>query len=239
MNPVIVIQARLGSVRLPGKSLKLIQGIPLVGWLLRRLVYTGLPIVLAVPRKEMDDFSILKNHAWLDANGVLSPPAFSLEIFGGDESNVLDRYVCAAKHFDADPVIRVTGDNPLTSVEGLKIVLDRYRIQPTDLLHPVGLPHGSGVEVISRQALETANLEGMDPYSREHVTPYLYQNPGRFRVLQVPMPASISYPEIRTTVDTPEDFLRFENVVRTVPARNGYLRLADALIFLKDGRQNS
>ncbi|MBL8992869.1 MAG: hypothetical protein JNM63_05980 [Spirochaetia bacterium] len=238
MNPGIVIQARLASTRLPGKSLLPARGLPLIGWVLRRLAFARLPIILAVPEKELPEFLFLKEKTWMNAGGVLHSPEPRFEIFGGEEQDVLGRYVSAARAFDVDPIVRVTGDNPLTSVEGLLFVLEKFLLQPPDLAHPVGLPHGSGVEIISRRSLELANLEALLPYEREHVTPYFYRSPGRFRILPVPVPAPLVCPDFRTTVDTMEDLKRFERIAKEVPPRGGYIRLADAISFFEVSRRN-
>lgn len=238
MNPGIVIQARLASTRLPRKSLLHIEGAPLVAWVLRRLAFARLKIVLAVPESEVPEFLFLKNKTWVDRTPVLHSPEPSLEIFGGDGEDVLGRYLSAARSFDLDPIIRVTGDNPLTSVEGLLAVLHRFLLSPVDLAHPVGLPHGSGVEVIRRSSLELVAGEARLPYEREHVTPYFYKNPSRFRILPVDVPGHLVCPEFRTTVDTMEDFRRFERIAKEVPPRGGYLRLEDAIRFFEASRRS-
>lgn len=238
MNPVIVIQVRLASTRLARKSLLPVEGLPLIAWVLRRLVFARLPIVLAVPMAEVGEFSFLKKKTWADRKQRIHSPETAVEIFGGDENDVLGRYLSAARSVDADPIIRVTGDNPLTSVEGLLSILNQFLLKGVDLAHPVGLPHGSGVEVIRRSSLEVADAEARKPHEREHVTPYFYQNPARFRILPVPVPKELTSSEFRTTVDTIEDFKKFERMAREIPPRGGYLRLADAIRFFEASRRN-
>lgn len=218
-NPVIIIQARLGSTRLPGKVLKDAVGRPLLAWLLSRLTHAGLPTVLAVPREEQGQFTELAAE-------------FPIQVFGGDGEDVLDRYAEAARANGADPVIRVTGDNPLTSVTCLRLCLERFEQMGADLCHPVGLPYGAGVEVVGRQALEAAWKNAREPDEREHVTRWIYKNPGRFEIIPHEVPPDHHAPDLRVTVDTDEDFARFEAIARSVKPRK-YIRLVDAIAFLQ------
>src|SRR5262249_30323565 len=162
-----------------------------------------------VPEKDFREFVFLKKLEWVSRGGPILPGEISFEIFGGSEEDVLARYLGAARKYDADPVIRVTGDNPLTSVECLGLSLDFFRRHLPDMGFLEGLPYGSGVEVIRPQALETALAESRPGHAREHVAPYIYQNPKRFRILSEKAPKEYWHSEIRTTVDTAEDFRRF------------------------------
>jgi spore coat polysaccharide biosynthesis protein SpsF len=224
-HPVIIIQARLSSTRLAGKVLREVGGRPMIAWLLERLAFAKLPVVLAVPRADAPRFEALTRD-------------FPVQLFGGDENDVLDRYIEAARANGADPVIRVTGDNPLTSVECLALCLEKHAAMHADLTHPCGLPYGAGVEVISRQALEAAWASGREPDDREHVARYIYRNPGRFEIVPMPIPEPYRGEDLRVTIDTEEDFKRFEGIVAHVKARR-YLRLLDAMKYLRQGDGNA
>ncbi|MBN8216597.1 MAG: NTP transferase domain-containing protein [Spirochaetes bacterium] len=220
-HPVIIIQARLSSTRLAGKVLREAGGRPMIAWLLERLSFAKCPVVLAVPREDAPRFEPLTRE-------------FPVQLFPGSEQDVLDRYAEAARANGADPIIRVTGDNPLTSVECLALCLEKHAAMAADLTHPVGLPYGAGVEVISRQALEAAWTGGRESDDREHVTRYIYKNPGRFEIVPMPVPEAYQGSDLRVTIDTEEDFRRFESIVGHVKPRR-YLRLLDAMKFLRQG----
>jgi spore coat polysaccharide biosynthesis protein SpsF len=121
---------------------------------------------------------------------------------------VLDRYKQAAVHFSVDVVVRITADCPLIDPEVIDRVLGEFvREEATDyasnVLAPRTFPRGLDVEVIGRSALERAWREDSSPASREHVTPYLYRNPDKFRLRRVANDEDLS--SLRWTVDTAED----------------------------------
>jgi spore coat polysaccharide biosynthesis protein SpsF len=128
----------------------------------------------------------------------------------------LDRYYCACKEHEADAVVRITSDCPLIDpVESGKVV-DAFETQAADLAAndiKATYPLGLGTEVVSCKALHLAWRQATKPYERQHVTPYIYQHPEQFRLVNVESPSN--YSSLRWTVDTPAD-LEF---VRSVFAR--------------------
>jgi spore coat polysaccharide biosynthesis protein SpsF len=216
----IVIQARLGSTRLPGKVLKTVAGKSLIEHLLNRLTKQSFPICLAVPEAEIDRFLFLKT-------------IFPISLVGGSETDVLSRFVKAAKENDFENVIRVTADNPFTSLTGIQLATDLFKKTQADYSTIKEMPYGTGVEVVKLSALGISMRESQDVFVHEHVTPFLYQNPQRFKLAYENAPADLRYPDVRLTVDTPEDFARCENILKNVEAPDGYPKLKDILAFLK------
>jgi len=205
LRPGIVVQARVGSTRLPGKVLLRVQGDTLLGHLLRRLEWCreARCVVVAAPSGHADE-------------SVLSEARLhGARTFAGPEDDVLSRYVGAAREFDLDPVVRVTADCPLSDPaivdEALVLYARRKRAGlPVDLVTNARpgartFPRGLDVEVVSRSALEAADAElGPDAAQREHVTQILYQQPGSLRIEDLRLPLDLSF--LRWTVDTIEDF---------------------------------
>jgi spore coat polysaccharide biosynthesis protein SpsF len=200
---VAIVQARMGSVRLPGKVLAEIEGQPMLWRVLQRTRATQTldEIVVATSVEPADD----------------AIAAFCGEhecaCFRGSEIDVLDRYYQAAREYDADAVVRITSDCPLIDPEVTdKTVYAFLKQRPDYASNSLDrtYPRGLDTEVIARPALERAWRAAREAYQRVHVTPYIYQNPGKFKILSVR--GEIDYSAYRWTVDTPED-LKFVRAV--------------------------
>jgi spore coat polysaccharide biosynthesis protein SpsF len=205
MTVGIVLQARMGSSRLPGKVLKPLAGRPMLGHILERLesALRADVVVLAtttVPAdREILEFSRL-NHP-------------DVKTFAGSESDVLDRYVQCARTFGISLVVRCTGDNPLVDVPMVDALIDFHRASGADASHSKtdrgsDLPIGAGAEAYSLRALEQSWNQGREPDNREHVDEYIHQHPELFKIAALPIPPERRCPALRLTVDTPEDFRR-------------------------------
>lgn len=202
MNIVAVVQARMGSTRLPGKVMMDVGGRPLIEALLSRLAGTqGLDqIVLATSADPSDQ--LLADHV----------AGLGYAVHRGNLNDVLDRYYQAAREADADVVIRITGDCPLVDPAVVSSVLEAYRAGDVEYVSntsPPTFPDGLDVEVFSFAALERAWREASEAYHREHVTPYLRES-GKFRTANVAHREDLSHR--RWTVDELEDL----GVVRSV-----------------------
>ena len=204
---VAIIQARMGSSRLPGKVLKEIAGKPMLDWVVSR---TGAVkeidrVVVATTTETSDD----PIEDWCLSNGCAC--------YRGSQNDVLDRYYQAAKKFQADVIVRITADCPLLDggvvSKTIRAFLDSgvdfaaNRLPPPfKRTYPIGLD----TEVCTFHALERAWEEAGQKFEREHVMPYLYQVEGRFKTLRVDHQQD--YGDWRLTVDTQEDL----NLVRAI-----------------------
>ena len=201
----IIIQARINSTRLPGKIFKQVGGVSLLEHLLRRLLTTSLPIIVAVPTQ--DEVIFKKKLLSIDKN-YLSPTS-QIQLFAGNEADVLSRYVAAARLYQLSVIIRVTGDNPLTSEECLEKALEYHLRDGNDLTVLAGLPHGAGVEVLSFSALDKAFAKSTDAFEKEHVTPFIYRHPEFFKINDYPCPSDY-FSKLRITIDTQSDLDQLE-----------------------------
>lgn len=205
MRTAVVLQARLGSTRLPGKALLPLAGSPMLCHAMR-----ALRLVRA------DEYVLATEEG--SAPGLEGPAALcGFRIILGPEDDVLRRYCLAARATGADRIIRATGDNPLVSHELANLLLDRRDLHPADYSGFLGMPKGMGVELIEAEALFEAERLAVDPYEREHVCPYLYRRPERFRIDRVDAPAEYLLPKANLSVDTREDFLAVERVFASLP----------------------
>lgn len=206
---VILIQARMGSTRLPGKHLKEVLGKPLIGYLLERLrrVRNADAIVLATTTNPLDDALVdfsKKNH---------------LPYFRGSEEDVLDRFYQCAKTNAADVIVRITGDCPLIDPAVIDLVIEHYLKNRASLDYVSNtekrtFPRGFDVEVFSFESLQKVASEAGKPEEREHVTPYYYRHPDLFRIGSVTRPVDES--RYRWTVDTQDDFKLISTVLENI-----------------------
>ncbi len=190
----IFLQARMGSTRLPGKIL-----LPLGG---RPAVEHAMEALRRVPAQVR---AILTDSASADALAV-SARACGFRLFVGPEHDVLARYAMAVEAFGVEVVLRATGDNPLVSAELACSILDHRQRENADYAGYRDIPVGAGVEAARASALLEASREATDPYEREHVMPFLYRRPERYRIEQPLPPTEYRVPGLRITLDTPDDY---------------------------------
>lgn len=195
---VAILQARMSSSRLPGKVMKPILGMPMIGRHIERLNRCDSldRIVVATSRDPSDDGLA----AYAEGLGV--------RVFRGALDDVLGRFQGAAlSNGPATHVVRLTADCPLADPGVIDACVWRHVETGADYTSNTlerTYPDGLDVEVMTAAALKTMQAEAKDPYEREHVTPFLYRNPDRFRIAQLTQRAQLS--DRRWTVDTAEDF---------------------------------
>jgi spore coat polysaccharide biosynthesis protein SpsF len=195
---IAIIQARIGSTRLPGKVLLPLAGEPVLTRVVRRTSRARtVDAVVVATTNEPADLAIVelaRREGWL--------------VERGSEADLLDRYVQAARAHRADVVIRITSDCPLIDPDVIDQTVHAFEAGGVDYasntLEPRTFPRGLDVEVVTMAALERAWREDADLAWREHATPYLYRHPELFRLLRVPAPVDES--RHRWTIDTPEDY---------------------------------
>ncbi len=197
MRTLIIVQARTTSTRLPGKVLLPLAGEPMLTRLLERLrrVQRADGIVIATTTNTTDD-------AIAELCAQQGVPCHR-----GSEHDVLSRYADAARLHGADVVVRITSDCPLIDPALIDQVIAAYQEGGSDCVSnmlPPTWPYGMAVEVFSAAALAQAHAEATQAAEREHVTPFIYGHPERYRLRNVASPVNLS--QHRWTVDTPEDY---------------------------------
>jgi spore coat polysaccharide biosynthesis protein SpsF len=197
---VIVIQARIGSERLPGKVLKeLVPGKTLISALLDRLRLCKKANHLLVATSDTVRDDVLSKHV----------ERIGIDVFRGDEHDVLSRFVGAAQRSKADVIVRICADSPLIDAEVIDAAIDQYLSHLKDIdfltnMLPETFPYGMAVEVLSADVLtRLAQLACLDS-DREHVTSYVYRTQQDFRILNLAAESDFSH--LRFAVDYPEDF---------------------------------
>ena len=196
MNIVAIIQARMGSSRLPGKVSMDLGGETVLGRVVRRL------------QRSRHISKIVVATTTVPADEVIVAECDRLEVlcFRGSEHDVLDRYYQAARANAADAVVRITSDCPLIDPELVDETVEVFRDEHADYasnVFPRTYPRGLDTEVFSFDALDRAWREAREAHQREHVTPYLYEHPQIFKLAS--LSGAADYSRYRWTLDTRED----------------------------------
>ena len=196
LKTVAIVQARMGSTRLPNKVMKLICGRPMIELLLERLACSS----------ELDQIVVATSAS--DRNQPLVDLVEKLRYVcvRGSEDDVLDRFVVAARQVGAEVVVRITGDCPLVDPSLVDAAIRKFKSDCVDYVSntvPATYPDGLDIEVFSAVALERAGREAHESFDREHVTPYL-RRPGLFKTSEMVNAQDLS--SMRWTVDEPADF---------------------------------
>jgi spore coat polysaccharide biosynthesis protein SpsF len=206
MKIVALIQARTGSTRLPGKVLQEIGGKTMLARVVERVRRA----------KQIDEVSVATTDRPADDAILEECKRLGVKVSRGDQDDVLDRYYRAAQLAKAEAVVRITSDCPLIDPEVIDKTVSAFLEAKPDYASNAlerTYPRGLDTEVMSFTALSRAWQEARKPHEREHVTPYIYEHPDKFKLLPVTGPGDFS--SYRWTVDTEED-LEF---VRAVYAR--------------------
>jgi spore coat polysaccharide biosynthesis protein SpsF len=209
INTLAIIQARMGSTRLPGKSLARINSWSIIELVLERVKRASLidEIVLATSINRQDD--VLAEHV----------RELGFSVYRGSENDVLSRFFEAAQNYEPKTVVRVTGDCPLISpkliTQAIKAFLDRdvdYLTLAIGRDKELAYPRGFDVEVAKYQILREASEKAKLAYEREHVMPYIYTHQELFSIYALEPPPKFSRPNYRLCVDTDQDLTLVRNL---------------------------
>jgi spore coat polysaccharide biosynthesis protein SpsF len=194
---VAIVQARLGSTRLQGKVLRPLAGKPLIEHIINRIqtVKEIDRIVLAIP--STDSETPLQKIA----------ERMKIECVSGPEEDVLKRFILAANHCQAEHIVRICGDNPLTDPNLMRsLILQHSNANADYTFCPDPIPLGTGSEVAKLSALNRIAATTSQSAYREHVTTYFHDHSDAFHIERVPAPAYLKAQNFRLTVDTEKDF---------------------------------
>ncbi len=237
---VLIIQARMGSSRLPKKSLLDLAGKPLVGRLIERVKRCKNidEIVLAIPNTlENDPLEELAN-------------SYDINLYRGSEDDLVDRHYKAAKKFNASIVGRLPADNPMPEPYEIDRIIDYHKKSSNAFSSNLsevfnnGYPDGIGAEMIDFDALETVWIECKNPEWREHVHLNFFnyidqkQVDSRFKVGTIDCPKNFQRPEIILDVNTQEQYEFIKQIYDYLYIKNPYFHIIDILnwydsIYLK------
>ncbi|MBI1829452.1 MAG: glycosyltransferase family protein [Thaumarchaeota archaeon] len=201
-----IIQARMGSTRLPGKVMMLVKNKPLLYYVINQVKHsTKLSEVIVATTELKEDDQIVNYVSSLGVN-----------VFRGNAEDVLDRYYWCAKKYSADIIVRITSDCPLIDPEIIDKSIDEFKKNNLDyfsninkkengnwIYHQSGYPLGFAVEVFTFDILEKCWKNAKKPSEREHVTQYILNNPDLFKIGNMENSEDLS--DMRLTVDHKTD----------------------------------
>jgi spore coat polysaccharide biosynthesis protein SpsF len=227
---VTVIQARMGSSRLPGKVLLPLAGKPLLLRMYERVSLTNYAgkIVIAITEDQSDnELAVL-----CQKNG--------LNVFRGSSLDLLDRHYKTANKYNAEAVAKIPSDCPLIDSDIIdKVIL--YYINNSDKfdfvsnLHPPSYPDGNDVEIMSFEALERAWINAKKDFEREHTTPFIWENTDKFRIGNVVWETGLDYSMThRFTIDYLADYNFINKVYNELYPKNERFGLIDILKLLEE-----
>lgn len=227
---VAIIESRMGSKRLPGKSLMALAGKPLVERVIERVrqAKSVSKVVVATSVSPKDD--PLAAHV----------ASLGVPVCRGSEDDVLMRILSASRANEATIHVQCWGDCPFADPDQIDAVVAALRDGDAHLASncvggaPREVPHGLEVVALRRSALEQAEEETRDnPYHREHGTTYLYET-GKFRVARAATDADIAFPKLDLTINTAEDYAWVDSIYAKLLERNAQFRIRDLLAMLRE-----
>lgn len=218
MKIAAIVQARMGSTRLPGKVLEDVAGKPMLWHLVNRLKRA----------RSLNSIIIATTNNAIDKPILKFARDFGIECYAGNETDVLDRYYQAATEFNVDIICRITADCPLVDPQVLDKTIQCFLKADCDYASNASkptYPDGLDVEVFSFSTLKKLWQEARLASEREHVTPYIRNNPEKFKIVDVQNDVDLSY--FRWTVDNKEDL----ELVRQI---YHHLYVEDSIFYMSD-----
>lgn len=202
-----VVQARIGSTRLPGKVLLNLDGKTVLEHVVERIKLSKRvdEVIIATTVLEKDDKieALALEKGW--------------EYYRGSEDDVLSRYYEAAEKYKLEVIVRITSDCPLIDAQVIDTMIDIYTSNKYDIVTNAGadlsnrtFPRGLDVEIFSLEILKKAYINGKENYQREHVTPYIYERSSNIYYHR----NDIDYSSYRWTLDTEEDWELISSVYK-------------------------
>ena len=221
-----IIQARVNSERLPQKifyNLPFDSNITVIEQIIKRSKKIPNINDVIIATTDVSDDRLAK-----------IAKAEEVEMFKGNEHNVLNRFYCAAKENGTDIIVRITGDNPCIDPLLIGTVLESHIRNEADYTKTEGYPIGLNVEVFNFNALEKAHDNATEDYEKEHVTPYIDRNPQIFKTNILKALQELYTPDIRITLDTEEDYALLCTVFDYLYPKDKYFTTYDIVNLFKE-----
>ncbi len=221
----MIIQARMGSTRLPGKSMMDLAGAPLIARLIERVKRCSSvdAIVLATTEKAEDD---ALERVVRDCG---------VHVFRGSEDDLVDRYYQAALAHEADVIVRIPGDNPVPEPDEIDRLVAYHVESGNDFsssypdVFQNGYPDGIGAEAFTWQALERVRRMATDPRNREHPHTTFYEHPEAFKIGTIECPEEFRRPDLLLDVNTLEQYRFMTDLDAYLYPRNPEFHITDVI----------
>lgn len=202
-----IVQARMGSSRLPNKSLLNLHGYPVVYWVFHRVIKSKKinDLIFCIPNSRDND--VLNNYLI----------QIGAKVFRGDEDDLICRYIEAARYNNTEYIVRVCADNPLICSSEIDRLIDYYfRINCNYCYNHIprnnNYPDGLGAEIFNFELLREIDKSAVDQKHREHVTNYLWENRNKYNVKTFNAPDAIAYPDLKLDINTIEEYTKLMKI---------------------------
>lgn len=227
MKTVAIIQARMGSTRLPGKIMMKLKEKTVLNHVIERVQQS----------REIDEIIVATTILKEDDVVEVEAKRYGVKVFRGSSENVLERYYQAAVSSDADHIVRITSDCPLIDHKIIDDIICKYKMIDVDIMNNTGInvnertyPRGLDVEIFPFKSLEKAFHNAYKKYQLEHVTPYIYENSNSTDIYK----SDVNHSNLRLTLDTLEDYNLLEKIYLKLYHGQHNFFLDDVLNFLKN-----
>ena len=224
---VAIIQARMGSTRLPGKVLIDIVGKPMLWHVIERVKgCKNVDSIVVATTSRDEDRGVIK----------LAEGCGGVDTFAGSEDDVLDRYYQAAKKFGADVIVRITADCPLINPSTIDEMIDLCLKENAEYIcgHPTIPSIEQGIEVVSLPALEKVKNLATEDYQKEHVTLFIRENPELFKIMTIEPQPIFRRADMRLTVDDTNDLKLMREIYNRLHKKEGSIDLRDVVKLLNE-----
>lgn len=225
MKTLCIIQARMGSTRLPGKVLEFICNKPLLIHVIDRVKKA----------KNVDEVIVATTNLERDNIIIKTLEQYNIKFYRGSENDVLSRYYEAAKRFNGDIIVRVTSDDPLIDYNHIDLIVEDLIKNNADYSCNnwiKSFPYGLDVECFTMKALERANKEATELCEREHVTPFIRDIKNNFNISYIY--SKVNLHNIRLTVDTKEDLEFVKHIYENIYTDNHNFCTSDIINFINN-----
>ena len=225
LKATAIIQARIGSTRLPKKIFLPLSGKPILWHVYQRVKKSKLidNVIIAttdLPEDDLVEMFCIEN---------------KINYFRGSSDDVLSRYYFTAKSFQSDIIVRITSDCPLIDSNVIDEIIKLFISENADYASNVlerTFPRGYDTEVFSFSVLEKTFFEAKEKFEREHVTPFIYNHPEIFKLVSYKI--NKDYSSLRLTIDTQEDYNLIKIIYDSLFDSNNFFNLNDVINFLNN-----
>ena len=230
-NINLFLQVRLGSKRLPEKIFKIIND---------KMLLEHVCIRLLSIRKFYKKFVIVTDYASFERiNKFINDSGVKdyINVFAGDENNVLDRFAKALEKYPCDILVRATGDNIFLSREYIKESIKKHIDNNADYTKPTDLPIGTAIEVVNAKIITEINKLDLSDYNKEHVLPFVYDNGDKYKLNYFHVDEEYSYPNLSLTIDFEEQAIKIEKILKNCQDKKdkfGCIPLKEILNYIKN-----
>lgn len=213
MKVIGIIQCRMASIRLPGKAMAPLKNRPALEWVILRAIRSSSIDKLALSTTTQSEDDII----------VEFGERFGLSVIRGSIDNVLDRFADIISKFPSEAVVRITADNPLTDPDIIDKVIGYFFDNDLDYCYAAQIPYGAGADVFRCNELASLAKKISAPRHKEHINTYYLDNHLRYRVGSLPPLKEHNRPDVRVTLDNPEDLERLSALFQLIdnPAKCG------------------